>query len=310
MNNKYGVRVPATTANIGSGFDTLGIALGLYNEIYFEPERDKVLWDTEFIVEGEGINEIVFGKGNMILSAMQAVGNSVGKSICGGKMNLINHIPLARGLGSSSSALVAGAYLANLLLNEPLGKEELLNIVAKIEGHPDNVSPAVFGGFCVSLMNESLVSVAKIEISSEWKAVVAIPEYELLTADSRAVLPATYSRADAVHNIGAVSFLMSAFMLQNPEYLRHGLSDRIHVPYRLELIPGAEGAIQRAYENGGYGATISGSGPTIIAFTSPSCAECVGEAMVEGFNNKNIEAKYMVLDFDQYGVKTIELDNY
>ncbi len=144
IHKKYGVRVPATTANIGSGFDTLGMALGLYNEAYFTPVNELSLMKSHIDIQGEGAGKIKHGADNMVLQAMQAVAGKVGKEIPGGELKLINQIPLARGMGSSSAALVSGAYLANQLCGNVLNRHEILNIVTELEGHPDNVAPAIF----------------------------------------------------------------------------------------------------------------------------------------------------------------------
>ncbi len=305
MNKELGVKVPATTANIGSGFDTLGIALSLYNEVYFEPDKSLLLAQSEFYVEGEGKAEIFPGKSNMILQAMEAVSKKIGKEIPGGNFRLVNRIPLARGLGSSSSALVAGAFLANQYLGDILSKNEILNITAGIEGHPDNVAPAVWGGFCISSQKDDTVILNKVKIDSSWKSVVVIPDFELLTEKARSVLPVAYSRQAVVNNIRSLSFLLSAFFFQKPEFLKLGLEDFVHVPYRLSLIPGGAEAIQNAYEAGAYGATISGSGPTMIAFTDEKSATSVAENISSAFLKQNITARYMILEFDQNGVSPI-----
>lgn len=305
MNKELGAKVPATTANVGSGFDTLGIALSLYNEIYFKPEDSLSLLQSEFYVEGEGKTEISSGKSNMILQAMKAVSEKIGKDIPGGNFRLNNRIPLARGLGSSSSALVAGAFLANEYFGNILSKKEILNITAGLEGHPDNVAPAVLGGFCISSQKNDKVIVSKVKVDSAWKSVVVVPDFELLTEKARLVLPDTYERQAVVNNIRSLSFLLSAFFSQNPEFLRLGLEDSVHVPYRLSLVPGGAEAIQNAYEAGAYGATISGSGPTMIAFTDEKNITSVGESMVLAFLKQNISARYMVLEFDLNGVSPI-----
>lgn len=246
IHKKYGVRVPATTANIGSGFDTLGMALGLYNEAYFTPVNELSLMKSHIDIQGEGAGKIKPGADNMVLQAMQAVAGKVGKEIPGGELKLINQIPLARGMGSSSAALVSGAYLANQLCGNVLNRHEILNIVTELEGHPDNVAPAIFGGFCFSIVKDKFVLTEQWKIPDAWKAVVAIPDFELRTEDARCALPDTYSREDLVQNIGAVSFLMTAVMMRRGELLKVGLADRIHVPYRLPLISGAEEAMKNA----------------------------------------------------------------
>ncbi len=304
-NKTYIIRVPATTANIGSGFDTLGISLGLYNVVQFVPDATLSLEETEIRGEGEGMDKIEHGLNNMIIHAMNVTAEKAGTTIPGGRMYLINRIPFARGLGSSSAALASGVFLANELLGNVFSKKEMLDITAEMEGHPDNAAPAILGGFCMAVIKDGIVTAERIDIPSEWKAVVTIPDFELHTEKARAVLPEMYSRKDAVQNIGAVSFLMAAFMYQKPEYLSIGIDDKIHVPYRLDLIPGAKEVIDHAKKAGAFGTTISGSGPTMIAFSHAEQADFVGTAMVEGFKSKGISSKYMILDFDQTGISAV-----
>lgn len=305
QNKTYIVRVPATTANIGSGFDTLGISLGLYNVVQFIPQEGISLKDTVITAEGEGRDEIESGLDNMILRAMDQTARIAGKTIPGGKMHLINRIPFARGLGSSSAALASGVFLANLLMDTPFSREEILNITASMEGHPDNAAPAILGGFCMAIIKDGKVIAERIDIPSRWKAIVTIPDFELHTEKARAVLPVSYKREDVVHNIGAVSFLMAGFMYQKPEYLQWGLDDRVHVPYRLDLIPGSQQVISRAASAGAFGTTISGSGPTMISFALEEKAEAIGAAMVTGFKESGISSRYIILNFDQTGIMSV-----
>ena len=159
-NKTYIVRVPATTANIGSGFDTLGMSLGLYNVVQFVPEEGRELKDTVIRAEGEGADQIPSRMDNMIIQAMAETAQKAGKKIPGGSMYLINRIPFARGLGSSSAALASGVFLANLLMGEPFDRKEILNITAEMEGHPDNAAPAILGGFCMALLKDGHVTAA------------------------------------------------------------------------------------------------------------------------------------------------------
>lgn len=307
MTNKktYRVSVPATTANIGSGFDVLGLSLSLYNEVHFTPDPSLHFPDFILTAEGEGVNEIPEGKDNIIIQAMAQTAKKIGKALPGGSMHLVNRIPFARGLGSSSAAIVSGVYLANLILGNRLTRQEMLDIAAGMEGHPDNAAPALLGGFVISMMDKDGVRSEKVQISPKWKAIVAIPDFELLTEKARAVLPKVYVRDDTVHNVSAVSFLLAAFFQQNPEYLKLGLADRIHVPYRLPLIPGGKEVILRAEKAGAYGVTISGSGPTMIAFGNEENAEAVSRAMKEGFATEGRKARTEILAFDDLGAHEI-----
>ena len=301
----YHVAVPATTANIGSGFDVLGLSLALYNEAFFTPDETRRFPDISITAEGEGVGEMSCGADNIVLQAMARTAERIGRPLPGGALHLVNRIPFARGLGSSSAAIVSGVGLANRCLGAPLSKAEMLSIAAEMEGHPDNAAPAVFGGFVISMMDEAGVKSEKVSVSTDWKAVVAIPDFELLTEKARAALPHGYDRADAVHNVSAVSFLLAAFFQKDPSYLKLGMDDRIHVPYRLPLIPGGEAVIRQAEEAGAYGVTISGSGPTMIAFADEARAEAVGRAMQDGFASAGISSRTETLAFDDLGLHEI-----
>ncbi|MDY6084331.1 MAG: homoserine kinase [Dialister sp.] len=296
------IRVPATTANIGSGFDTLGLALSLYNDVYFDPDTSKKGKGITVTAEGEGAETVPLDDTNMLLQAMAYVADKNKKTLPAGKLHLINRIPLARGLGSSSATQAAGVLLASLLLELNLAEAEMIDLTSQLEGHPDNAVPAIRGGFCIASMQQGSVISEKIDVSDSWRAVVAIPEFELKTEDARAALPDAYSRKDAVHNVGAVSFLLAAFIYNKPSYLACGLDDRIHVPYRLRLIPGGKEVMLAAKAAGAYGATISGAGPTMIAFCPDERADAVGQAMVEGFHAKGILSRFMVLSIDTNGI--------
>lgn len=303
---RFHVAVPATTANIGSGFDVLGLALSLYNEAVFTADESRAFPDVTITAEGEGLAEMSRGADNVVLQAMNRTAERVGRPLPGGTLHLVNRIPFARGLGSSSAAIVCGAALANLYFGSPLSKADLLSVAADMEGHPDNAAPAVYGGFVISMMDEAGVRGEKVSVASNWRAVAAVPDFELLTEKARQALPDRYSRTDAVHNVGAVSFLLAAFFLKNPAYLKIGLADRLHVPYRLPLIPGGQAVMDLAEEAGAYGATISGSGPTMIAFAPRGRTAEVGEAMRAGFAFAGIESRIEVLDFDDQGVHEIQ----
>lgn len=295
------IRVPATTANLGSGFDVLGMALSLYNEAHFIIEEERPFPQIEITAEGEGVSEMPTDSRNIIIRSMAAAADAAGGILPGGRLHLVNRIPFARGLGSSSAAIVSGVCLANRLMGYPLSEKALLRTAAEIEGHPDNVAPALLGGLTTSMMEGNEVKSRKFSDLPDWKAVVAIPDFELLTEKARAALPDGYSRKDAVHSVSAVSFLLSAFFQKDPACLRTGLNDRLHVPYRLPLIPGGKEVMEAAEKAGAYGTTISGSGPTMISFAAPDMAASVGRAMKAGFAEKGISARIEILSFDLSG---------
>lgn len=296
MAREVTVRVPASTTNLGPGFDALGLALQRYNRLHVALGEGPVRVD----VEGEGAGLLEPGAENLVYRAMCRLYDEVKQPHPSVHIRLENSIPVSRGLGSSSTAIVGGLVAANALLGEPLSREQVLALAVEIEGHPDNVTPALLGGFQVTSLTEEGLIHLRIPTPSGLRAVVCVPEAAVSTAAARQVLPQQYSRADAVFNIGRVSLLVAALLTGNTEVLRPAMQDRIHQPYRAALIPGFEGVIQGALDAGAVGACLSGSGSTMLALT---CGHetAVGEAMVAAVRAAGVEARWFALDVDEEG---------
>ena len=252
------IRIPASTANLGSGFDSLGIALDLYNyvEIGAAPGCD--------ISSADG-SEIPCGEDNLIYLSARKVYEKAGLPFYGLKIIEENNIPFARGLGSSSACIVGGVFGANEILGRPFLKGELLDIAAEIEGHPDNVSPALLGGFTANVMDGKNVRYVKTPVSEKLVFAAFIPPFELKTADARAVMPKEVSVKDSVFDLSRSALMTASLLSGKYENLRCGCEDRLHQPYRLPLIPGGSELIEKAYENGALSAFISGAGSTMMA---------------------------------------------
>ncbi len=287
------VQIPATTANVGSGFDALGIALTLYNDIYFSVQPDKSEITVE--IEGLGKDEIttVFEE-NMVGQAMLAVAEKAGCNLPGGVLTLVNRIPPARGLGSSSAALAGGIVLGDALTGAGLSREEMLGLAARMEGHPDNVAPALYGGMCASIMMDDRTITNSLPLDDDLFFVVVSPEVEVSTHEARQVLPQVIDYKSAVFNVSRVSFLITSLLMKRYEGLAMGLEDKLHVPYRIKLIPGGEAVLVAAREAGAVGATISGSGSTLIAFVTDD-GKAVMTAMVQAFEAQGIASSAYVL---------------
>lgn len=252
------VTVPATSANLGSGFDALGIALTLYNEATIE------LWDG---IEIQSLDDTVIPKGpeNLIYASAQTLYNVCGKTLKGLRIRQQSAIPMTRGLGSSSACIVAGLIGANHLLGLPLQKQDILNLAATMEGHPDNVAPAVLGGLVTSVMDGKSVHSISVPVSREVRFVAMIPDFEMRTDFSRGILPAMLSREDAVFNLSRTALMTAALFSGSLDALRVAVEDKIHQPYRMGHIPHGEEAMAMAYELGAYGVYLSGAGPCIMA---------------------------------------------
>ncbi|SDO02417.1 homoserine kinase [Acetanaerobacterium elongatum] len=255
------IAVPATSANLGSGFDSLGLAVNLYNNIYIEES------DTIDIASLDS-TPVPTGGDNLIFTAAQSLFALCGSRLKGLKIRQENNIPMTRGLGSSSACIIAGLVGANELLGCPLNTDALVNLAAEIEGHPDNTTPALLGGLVTAVMEERRVYYIKQEITGHLKLFAFIPDFELSTEFARGVLPETVSRRDAVHNLSRAA-LMSASLLEGKyENLRVAVNDRLHQPYRLGYISGASEVFDMAYGFGAYAAFISGSGSALMAITN------------------------------------------
>jgi homoserine kinase len=263
------VRVPATIANVGPGFDSLGLTLDLWLEV------DAVLGpEDRFVYSGEGF--IPDTPNNFIHEGFRAACAAMGVPTPTVAFTVRNPIPLARGLGSSSAALVAGAALADAMFHGRLGRNGVLRVCSDLEGHPDNVAPAVLGGFTASAMGENGPVSVSLPWPENWIILVAIPEFELKTSEARGALPSHYSRADAVYNLSRSALWVAGVATQNPIVLREACLDRIHQPYRAPLVPGLEHALQASLEAGASAAFLSGAGPSVgavIAMTKDSLAD-------------------------------------
>jgi len=272
------VRVPATTANLGPGFDCLGLALDIYNSVTVEPGPFSVE------VTGEGETSLRLGRENLVYRCMEALFTRLRLPVPEVRLACHNEIPLARGLGSSSAAIVAGLVAGNALAGSPLSLEELLPQAATIEGHSDNVTPALFGGCQVVVQAEKGVLHAAVPVAMDLTSVLFIPDFELPTSQARAVLPKVVPRADAVYNMGRVALLVAALATGRGGLLREATRDRLHQPYREKLFPAMTKLFEAALEAGALGSFLSGAGPTVLALVagdSSAVARALGEAARE-----------------------------
>jgi len=270
------VRVPATSANLGPGFDALGVALDLDLTVRAaESERDR------FTYRGDG--HVPDSPHNLVHQGFRAAYHALDLEPPRMAFDADNPIPLARGLGSSSAALVAGAALADAMLGERLGREEVFRLVARLEGHPDNVAPAIFGGFTVSAADESGAFLsASLPLPPSWRLLFGVPDFELPTAKARAVLPSSYPRSDAVRTSGRAALWAVAVATDRPELLRVASLDVLHEPYRSPLVPGLDACRAALRAEGAFAAYLSGAGPTLgVVADGPRVTAC--RALLEDF---------------------------
>lgn len=263
------VKVPATSANLGPGFDTLGLALDLYNTFIFE-EISKGL-------EISGCDQQFNNEQNLVYTSMVRTFEKIGYKVDGLRINMDCNIPVARGLGSSAACILGGVMGANGLAGLPLSKQEILHIATEIEGHPDNVAPALFGGLVVSIMEDKEVYCNQIDVAKGIKLVALVPDFTLSTKEARAVLPAKIDFKDAIYNVGRVSLLLSAFSNGRFDLLKYGVKDSLHQPYRGKLIPGFSDIFKKCEELECFGVYLSGAGPTIMAMINKDNNEFIRE---------------------------------
>ena len=252
------VRVPATTANLGPGFDAFGCALQLYTDVTFE--------ETESGLEITGCDEAFTGPDNLAYVSYCAVLASLDEQVKGVKIHIDAHIPVCRGLGSSAALLVAGAMGANVLRGNRLSTQGLLNITNAMEGHPDNLAPAFYGGLTASLVDNGLPVTVHFPLHPDWEFLALIPDFDMPTVKARAVLPEQVSRADAIYNIAHGALVLKALELGDEKLLRNAMQDKLHQPYRKHMIPDYE-TIEGLVRTSGGAFCLSGAGPTLLCIT-------------------------------------------
>ena len=295
------VDVPATTANLGPGFDCLGAALDLDNR--FAMRRIEGGGERfELIIEGSEGSHLRGGPENLVYRAAQRVWKAAGLEPVALEARVRLAVPPARGLGSSATAIVAGLMGANALVGEPLSKEKLLELAIDIEGHPDNVVPSLLGGLCMTAKAASQRwRVVRCEWTSTVKAVVAIPSIRLSTSEARRAMPKTIPIGDAVVNLGALTLLLQGLRTGNGDLISDGMHDRLHEPYRWRLIKGGDQVKQAAMDAGAWGCAISGAGPSVLALCAEDKGMAVSRAMVRAWEAAGVASRAPVLNVQTTG---------
>ena len=301
IGQKVVVDVPATTANLGPGFDCLGAALDLNNR--FAMRRIEGGGERfELIIEGSEGSHLRGGPENLVYRAAQRVWKAAGLEPVALEARVRLAVPPARGLGSSATAIVAGLMGANALVGEPLSKEKLLELAIDIEGHPDNVVPSLLGGLCMTAKAASQRwRVVRCEWTPSVKAVVAIPSIRLSTSEARRAMPKAIPVGDAVVNLGALTLLLQGLRTGNGDLISDGMHDRLHEPYRWRLIKGGDQVKQAAMEAGAWGCAISGAGPSVLALCEEDKGPAVSRAMVKAWEAAGVASRAPVLNLQTSG---------
>lgn len=300
MNRHVTVQVPATTANLGPGFDCLGMALELHNTV------ELAIADTTTVeITGEGADRLPHDRSHLVLKVADYLAEQQGAAPPAG-WHLVQHndIPVARGLGSSSSAIVAGLLAANELLELGCDQEALFRCATHLEGHPDNVGPAVYGGLTVCCMAPGCLNCLSFAPPQGLRAVLAIPDFEVSTQLARKVLPQSIPHADGAFTVQHAAMTLAALIQGRFERLACAMDDRIHQPYRAHLIPGMTQAFEAALAAGAHGVALSGSGPTIVAFATEH-TDAIATAMQDALAESAVRSRTLVVPASSAGAQVI-----
>jgi homoserine kinase len=305
---KVHVKVPATTANLGPGFDALGLALNLWNEAEFICTNDNKILVT---VSGEGEGKLSENAENAVAEAALQIYDLTGKHCSGLHIDCLNRVPLGSGMGSSSAAMLTGMLGANALLGNPLTDEEILKLAIETEGHPDNVAPAMLGGLVASIVHENRVFSMRLPAKANHgsiHATIVLPDFDFPTKQARAILPKQVERKDAIFNISRAVLVTEALRTGNLDLLGIAMKDSLHQPYRLPLIPGAIAALEAGKKAGASAVALSGAGPALIAFSSKTEAPYgddtgIGAAMKRAFESAGLSARIFELGTSYEGAE-------
>ena len=311
---KVSYKVPATTANLGPGFDCLGMALPIYNIVTIEETvlpstgiEINVMKDVEN-AELLELDSIPQDKDNIVLKAVEMLYGLVGQDANELKININTNIPIARGLGSSASVIVGGLLCANELLGFPADEAALLSIATEAEGHPDNIAPALLGGLVMSSLEEDgSIVYKKLNWSEDWHITVCIPDFELATNISRSVLPENVPLSDASFNSRKLAMLVHAIDTKDIELMKIALEDKLHQPYREKLIPGfKEIKYALKHNESVIGTVISGAGPSVLVISQKNNLEEIKDTVKDVWNNFNIHSEIKTLTIEQNGASKVE----
>jgi homoserine kinase len=293
-------RVPATSANLGAGFDCLGMALRLYNDIAIEPEGP---FGVEIV--GEGAESLPHDRSNLVVRTVSRFFEVVGRIPPAFRLRLTNRIPMTGGLGSSSTALVGGLLVANCLAGEPLRRDELLQVATELEGHPDNVAPAMIGGLVVSAIEGKRVVTVPLAVPDGLRGVLFLPKFSTSTREARRLLPSKVAHRDASFNVSRAALFVAAVATDRLDLLSIATQDRLHQPYRQVLFPGMPRLIDAALGAGALGAWLSGSGSALLALSRGN-EQAIAEAFDASARATGVAGRSVVVELDTEGAFLLE----
>lgn len=293
------IQIPATSANMGPGFDSIGIAVQLYNHIWVEEQKEGLTIEVKRKQE----IPVPMDETNLIYQTMQYFYDQKGLKMPGIHLIQEDHIPMVRGLGSSAACIVGGLFAANELAGRPCGKDELAQMAAQLEGHPDNSNPAIFGSMVVGALGEKEMKYVRLELPADLIFAIMVPDFPVSTKKSREVLPESYSRADVVFNASRAALLVASMLTGKYENFETAMEDRVHQPYRSVLIPGMEDIFAHAKEFGAVATYLSGAGSTLMAMLTKEKAEQFEKKMSAYLKGLEHNWRLTLLQPDREGVK-------
>ncbi|MBR1424417.1 homoserine kinase [bacterium] len=314
---KVSVKVPATTANIGPGFDCMGMALPIYNTVTIE---ETVLPGTgveiNIISESDAVSDISLehipqDENSLVYKAVELLYNSIGQTPGELKITIKSEIPVARGLGSSASVIIGALMAANELLGRPADEVALLSIACELEGHPDNITPAYIGGLVISSQEEDgTVVYRKLDWPQNWAITVCVPDFELSTDIARSVLPKEVPMKDAIFNIKRMAMFVQAVHTQDEELMKLALQDKLHQPYRMKLIQGLENIIDNLkHIESVLGCVISGAGSSILVISKKNELDKIKTIVKETWADQNIKCDLKTLSVEETGARIVSNDD-
>lgn len=310
---KISVKVPATTANMGPGFDCLGMALPVYNTVTIEETvlpgtgvEINVIADSDSI-DQLSLDHIPLDENSIVYKAVELLYNSIGQTPSELKITIHSNIPVARGLGSSSSVIVGALIAANELLGRPADEVALLTIACEIEGHPDNITPAIVGGLVISSQeDDGSVVYRKLDWPDEWAVTVCVPDFELSTDIARSVLPSEVPMKDAIFNAKRLAMFVEAVHTKDSALMKLALQDRLHQPYRMKLVPGLDSIIENLkHFDDVLGCVLSGAGSSILIISEKNNVDKIKDIVKETWANKNIKCEIRTLSVENNGAQVI-----
>lgn len=310
---KVSVKVPATSANIGPGFDCMGVALPIYNTVTIEETvlpgtgvEINVLADSDSI-DPMSLAHIPLDENSIIYKAVELLYNSIGQSPSELKITIHSNIPVTRGLGSSSSVIVGALIAANELLGRPADEAALLSIACEIEGHPDNIAPAILGGLIIAAQeDDGSITYRKLNWPEEWAITVCVPDFELATEIARSVLPKEVPMKDAIFNAQRLAMFVQAVNTNDSELMKTALKDRLHQPYRMKLIPGLDKIMDNLkHIETVLGCVISGAGSTILVISEKNDLDKIRSIVKETWADQGIKCDIKTLPVESLGAQVI-----